>query len=191
MAGAWRHAYWCSLPDSELASLIEPDGPYATAFLLTTNYRAILDYNCSNFYAISWGFWRTPLPDDRQGPPHLASGIWSPSCAVCLVRRRLSVLLASPRQRPRRNSTRRPRWPSIDLSSGAILYAKNADVRMPPASMAKMMTTDVAFELIDSGKLPLSKMCTVRPETWQKWHGPQADRPCSCLPTSRSASKTC
>src|SRR4051795_11492536 len=62
----------------------------------------------------------------------------------------------------------------IDLSSGAVLYAKNADVRMPPASMAKMMTTDVAFELIDSGKLPLSKMCTVRPETWQKWHGPQA-----------------
>jgi D-alanyl-D-alanine carboxypeptidase (penicillin-binding protein 5/6) len=62
----------------------------------------------------------------------------------------------------------------IDLSSGAVLYAKNADVRMPPASMAKMMTTDVAFELIDSGKLPLNKMCTVRPETWQKWHGPQA-----------------
>src|SRR6476469_4281055 len=62
----------------------------------------------------------------------------------------------------------------IDLSSGATLYEKNADVRMPPASMAKMMTTDVAFELIDSGKLPLGKMCTVRPETWQKWHGPQA-----------------
>src|SRR4051794_39478523 len=62
----------------------------------------------------------------------------------------------------------------IDLSSGAVLYQKNADVRMPPASMAKMMTTDVAFELIDKGQLPLTKMCTVRPETWQKWHGPQA-----------------
>ena len=62
----------------------------------------------------------------------------------------------------------------IDLSSGAVLYAKNADMRMPPASMAKMMTTDVAFELIDKGQLPLNKMCTVRPETWQKWHGPQA-----------------
>jgi D-alanyl-D-alanine carboxypeptidase (penicillin-binding protein 5/6) len=45
---------------------------------------------------------------------------------------------------------------------------------MPPASMAKMMTTEVAFELIDKGEMPLSKMCTVRPETWQKWHGPQA-----------------
>ena len=44
-----------SLPESEMASLIEPDGPYATAYLLTTNYRAILDYNCSNFYAISVG----------------------------------------------------------------------------------------------------------------------------------------
>jgi membrane-bound lytic murein transglycosylase B len=44
-----------SLPDNEQASLIEPDGPNATAYLLTTNYRSILDYNCSNFYAISVG----------------------------------------------------------------------------------------------------------------------------------------
>ena len=62
----------------------------------------------------------------------------------------------------------------IDLSSGATLYAKNADSPMPPASMAKMMTTELAFELIDRGQLALNKMCTVRPETWQKWHGPQA-----------------
>jgi D-alanyl-D-alanine carboxypeptidase (penicillin-binding protein 5/6) len=62
----------------------------------------------------------------------------------------------------------------IDLSSGAVLYAKNADMRMPPASMAKMMTTNVAFELIKRGDLKLDKMCTVRPETWQRWHGPQA-----------------
>jgi D-alanyl-D-alanine carboxypeptidase (penicillin-binding protein 5/6) len=62
----------------------------------------------------------------------------------------------------------------IDLSSGAVLLNKNGDMRMPPASMAKMMTTNVAFELIRKGDLSLSKMCTVRPETWQKWHGPQA-----------------
>ena len=62
----------------------------------------------------------------------------------------------------------------IDLSSGAVLLSKNADVRMPPASMAKMMTTNVAFELIRKGDLKTDKMCTVRPETWQKWHGPQA-----------------
>lgn len=61
-----------------------------------------------------------------------------------------------------------------DLSSGAVLYAKDADVRMPPASMAKMMTAHIAFNLIKKGELPLDKMCTVRPETWQQWHGPAA-----------------
>ncbi|HVU29980.1 MAG TPA: D-alanyl-D-alanine carboxypeptidase family protein [Sphingomicrobium sp.] len=61
-----------------------------------------------------------------------------------------------------------------DVNSGAVLYEKNADMHMPPASMAKMMTTEVAFELIDAGQLSLNKMCTVRPETWEKWHGPKA-----------------
>ncbi|MGN7159408.1 D-alanyl-D-alanine carboxypeptidase family protein [Sphingomonas sp. SAFR-052] len=61
-----------------------------------------------------------------------------------------------------------------DLSSGAVLYAKDADRRMPPASMAKMMTAYVAFELIKKGDLKLSDMATVSPETWRKWHGPQA-----------------
>jgi D-alanyl-D-alanine carboxypeptidase (penicillin-binding protein 5/6) len=62
----------------------------------------------------------------------------------------------------------------IDLSSGATLYAKDADVRIPPASMAKMMTTHIAFNLIRQGKLKLDQMCQVRPETWRQWHGPEA-----------------
>ncbi|WP_242115489.1 D-alanyl-D-alanine carboxypeptidase family protein [Sphingomonas lacusdianchii] len=61
-----------------------------------------------------------------------------------------------------------------DLSSGATLYAKDADRRMPPASMAKMMTAYVAFDLIKKGDLKLNDMATVSPETWKKWHGPQA-----------------
>jgi D-alanyl-D-alanine carboxypeptidase (penicillin-binding protein 5/6) len=86
-----------------------------------------------------------------------------------------SVLLASaaPAAAPQFDTPARTAF-LLDISSGAVLYAKNPDFRMPPASMAKMMTTDVAFELIDKGQLPLNKMCTVRPETWQKWHGPAA-----------------
>ena len=61
-----------------------------------------------------------------------------------------------------------------DLSSEAVLYAKDADRRMPPASMAKMMTVYVAFDLIKRGELKLDQMITVRPETWQRWHGPAA-----------------
>jgi len=61
-----------------------------------------------------------------------------------------------------------------DLSTGAILYSKDADRRMPPASMAKMMTVYVAFDLIKSGELKLDQQFEVRPETWKQWHGPAA-----------------
>lgn len=61
-----------------------------------------------------------------------------------------------------------------DLSSGAILYSKDADRRMPPASLAKIMTVYVAFDLIKQGKIKLTDEFTVRPETWKKWHGPAA-----------------
>jgi D-alanyl-D-alanine carboxypeptidase (penicillin-binding protein 5/6) len=62
----------------------------------------------------------------------------------------------------------------IDLSSGAILYSKDADRRMPPASMAKMMTVHVAFNMLKKGEHKLSDICQVRPETWQRWHGTPA-----------------
>ena len=41
--------------DDVLATLLEPDGEGKTGYLLTGNYRVILDYNCSNFYALSVG----------------------------------------------------------------------------------------------------------------------------------------
>ncbi len=44
-----------TLPDTEYAILLEPEGKSANGYLLTQNYRAILDYNCSNYYAMSVG----------------------------------------------------------------------------------------------------------------------------------------
>lgn len=44
-----------AIGDNVLASLFEPDGPGAPAYLLTGNYRVILEYNCSNYYALSVG----------------------------------------------------------------------------------------------------------------------------------------
>lgn len=61
-----------------------------------------------------------------------------------------------------------------DLSSGAVLYQRDADRRIPPASMAKMMTVYVAFDMIKRGELKLDQTMPVRPETWQRWHGPAA-----------------
>jgi lytic murein transglycosylase len=57
--GQWRSLgvapYGGGLSNLDVATLIEPDGPNGTGYLLTNNYRAILDYNCSNFYALSVG----------------------------------------------------------------------------------------------------------------------------------------
>jgi D-alanyl-D-alanine carboxypeptidase (penicillin-binding protein 5/6) len=57
-----------------------------------------------------------------------------------------------------------------DMNSGAILYQKQPDFRMPPASLAKMMTVYVAFSLIKSGDLKLDQKFTMSPDTWKKWH---------------------
>lgn len=43
------------IADTTLATLFEPDGVGNGAFLLTGNYRVILQYNCSNYYALSVG----------------------------------------------------------------------------------------------------------------------------------------
>ncbi len=43
------------IADATMATLFEPDGPGNGSFLLTGNYRVILHYNCSNYYALSVG----------------------------------------------------------------------------------------------------------------------------------------
>ena len=43
------------IADQTMATLFEPDGPGNGSFLLTGNYRVILHYNCSNYYALTVG----------------------------------------------------------------------------------------------------------------------------------------
>ncbi len=43
------------LADDVMVSVFQPDGPGRPAWLLTANYRVILEYNCSNYYAMSVG----------------------------------------------------------------------------------------------------------------------------------------
>ena len=57
-----------------------------------------------------------------------------------------------------------------DLQTGRVLLAKDADKRIPPASMGKMMSVYVAFKLIKSGEANLEQSILVREETWKKWN---------------------
>lgn len=48
----------------------------------------------------------------------------------------------------------------MDARSGEVLHARNADTRLHPASLTKMMTLYIAFEAIENGEISLDK--TVR-----------------------------
>ena len=61
-----------------------------------------------------------------------------------------------------------------DMSSGAVLYQRDPERQIPPASMAKMMTAYVLFDLIKRGEVKLDQKITFKPESWQQWHGPAA-----------------
>ena len=58
----------------------------------------------------------------------------------------------------------------VDMSSDAVLYSKDPDRRMPPASTAKMMTVYVVFDMIKKGQLKADQQFTMSPDTWRKWH---------------------
>lgn len=49
----------------------------------------------------------------------------------------------------------------MDARTGETLYSNNADTRLHPASLTKMMTLYIAFEEIERGRLTLDTMITV------------------------------
>lgn len=59
----------------------------------------------------------------------------------------------------------------IDISSGQLLHARNPDRRFVPASITKVMTMYLAFELIEEGRLDPAQTFTVSPEIAEEWSG--------------------
>ena len=54
-----------------------------------------------------------------------------------------------------------------DHLSGKILYEKNADDKIYPASMTKIMTSIVAFDLLKKGETSLDEMITISEKAWR------------------------
>jgi D-alanyl-D-alanine carboxypeptidase (penicillin-binding protein 5/6) len=55
----------------------------------------------------------------------------------------------------------------VDAETGSVLFAKDAEVRMPPASMAKLMTMAVVFDAVKNGKLKLTDEFVVSENAWR------------------------
>ena len=54
-----------------------------------------------------------------------------------------------------------------DYYSGEILYEKEADISINPASMTKIMTSIIAFDLIKSGDLKLDEKFIISEKAWR------------------------
>jgi D-alanyl-D-alanine carboxypeptidase (penicillin-binding protein 5/6) len=55
----------------------------------------------------------------------------------------------------------------IDADTGAVLLEKNADERMPPSSMSKLMTMYVVFDMLKQGRLRLDQELPVSERAWR------------------------
>ncbi len=60
----------------------------------------------------------------------------------------------------------------IDADSGAVLYDKAADQLIAPASLAKLMTTEVVFDQLTLGNVTLDQEFTISENAWRRGGAP-------------------
>jgi len=60
----------------------------------------------------------------------------------------------------------------MDSRSGKVLFEKNADELVPPASMSKIMTMIMVFERLKLGRLKLTDEFTITEDAWRRGGAP-------------------
>ena len=60
----------------------------------------------------------------------------------------------------------------MEVSSGSILFEKNADELRPPSSMMKLMTAEVVFNALQQGKVKLTDEYRISENAWRKGGAP-------------------
>jgi len=57
----------------------------------------------------------------------------------------------------------------VDVTNGQVLHARNPDRRFAPASVTKVMTLYLAFELMAEGRLQPEQVMEMSPAMWRDW----------------------
>lgn len=78
-----------------------------------------------------------------------------------------AVLLASPRAAVAMETIAREAV-LMDAQTGTVLFEKDGDALMPPASMSKLMTVYLVFERLKEGSLSLEEEFVVSENAWRK-----------------------
>jgi D-alanyl-D-alanine carboxypeptidase (penicillin-binding protein 5/6) len=89
------------------------------------------------------------------------------ACCLCAA-----MIVAAPATAMAQYKTKAKQAILIDVSSNAVLFERNADELMSPASMSKLMTLAVVFRLVKLGQLQLDEPFTVSENAWRKGGAP-------------------
>ncbi|MCR5698872.1 MAG: D-alanyl-D-alanine carboxypeptidase, partial [Treponemataceae bacterium] len=57
---------------------------------------------------------------------------------------------------------------AVDFESGCIMYEKNSEEKIPPASMTKLVLMYIALDAINDGKASFDDVVELPPESWAK-----------------------
>jgi D-alanyl-D-alanine carboxypeptidase (penicillin-binding protein 5/6) len=105
--------------------------------------------------------WQANAGLTRSFPPNL-------SLLRCLVLTLVGVLLVGIGHAAAETfETRAEHALLMDAETETVLYQKAADVRMPPASMAKLMTVAVVFDALKRGQVSLDTEFQVSENAWR------------------------
>lgn len=58
-------------------------------------------------------------------------------------------------------------WITVDVTSGQVIASSNADMKIEPASLTKIMTAYVAFNALDDKRLTLDQQVVVSQSAWK------------------------
>jgi D-alanyl-D-alanine carboxypeptidase (penicillin-binding protein 5/6) len=82
------------------------------------------------------------------------------------------VAVAAPAGAQEDFSTRAASGLLLDADTGTVLYAKDPDQRIQPASLGKLMTMEVVFHALKSGTLKLTDTFHISEDAWRRGGAP-------------------
>jgi serine-type D-Ala-D-Ala carboxypeptidase (penicillin-binding protein 5/6) len=115
---------------------------------------------------------RSPLP--TRASAALAGWRLARICAaaIAVLAWIVAPALAQTAKAPEGFQTAAPHAILIDADSGTVLFEKAADQTMFPASLSKIMTTEVIFHELTEGRLNLDTEFTVSENAWRRGGAP-------------------
>lgn len=84
----------------------------------------------------------------------------------------MCIALLAPAARAQLLDTKAKQAFMIDAATGTVLFEKNADEAVPPASLAKLMTMEVVFQALKTGRRTGSEVFAVSENAWRTGGAP-------------------